>query len=58
MRFFDFAFLFILLFGGFVIGVLFCQNYQLKSDDSLIKKCQETDGRYDFCQEIKQWGIK
>lgn len=56
MRFLDFGFIFVIFFGGFLLGLSF--GDKLNNDNALIKKCQETNGKYDFCQEVKQWSIK
>ena len=47
--------LFLALFGGIIIGV--SASYNFCSKNALIEKCQETNGKYDFCKEVKQWGL-
>jgi len=49
-------FLCLVMFGGFCAGISAGSN--ITTDKALINKCQETNGKYDFCQEIKQWGVK
>ena len=49
-------FILLVLFGGFICGISW--GTKIHTDEALIDKCQETNGKYDFCQEVKQWRIK
>lgn len=46
----------ILCFIFLIIGVIVGATSQ--GNGSLIEKCNETNGKYDFCEKKEFWGLK
>lgn len=49
---------FITIICIFACCLVFCMGYEQSKNNILNKLCGETNGKYDFCIEQKQWGIK
>ena len=46
----------IAVFGGFVLGVMF--GLSTSNNECLLRKCELSNGKYDFCQAQTVWTVK